>query len=189
MKPSEGGKVRENPDPGSYHFRFVSVIDYGTQKVEFNGKPKDVHQVNIGYELLGPDAKTSEGQNFCLYQKYTLSSNKKAILMQHLGGWYGKDANDVELESILGKYGNLTVKHNESKDGSRTYANITSLSPLKKTERPAEKGKEPIVYFSLSPGEFDRETFDNLPDWQQTLIAGTKEFADVDETPKKKKKK
>lgn len=188
MKPSEGGKTRENPEPGSYQFRFISVIDYGTQKVEFNGKPKDVHQVNIGYELLDGD-QTSEGENFCLYQKYTLSSNKKAILMQHLSGWLGKPAGDLDLEEILGKYGNVNVVHNPSKDGSRIYANIASLTPLKKTEKPAQKGKEPLVYFSLKEGEFDRDVFDSLQDWQQTIIAGTKEFAAVDEDKPKRKKK
>lgn len=184
MKPSEGGKTRENPEPGSYQFRFCSVIDYGTQKVEFEGKEKKIHQVNIGYEILGE--QTSEGEHFVLYQKYTLSSSKKANLMAHLNGWYGKDASGLELETLPGKIGNLVIIHNEGKNG-KTYANISSLAPLRKNEKQVEKGKEPLTYFSLD--EFDKETFEALPDWQKNIIMASDEFLEVDETKKKKAKK
>lgn len=191
MKPIEGAKMRENPDPGAYQFRFCSIIDYGTQRVTTNyeGKEKvrDVRQVNIGYEILGE--RTTEGEQFVLFQTYTLSASKKAKLMEHLSAWYGKPADELDLADILGKYGNFVVVHNKSEKTKKTYANIASLSPLKKNEKPSEKGKEPLIYLSLNDGEFDRDTFDALPDWQQTLISGTKEFAEVDEAPKKKKKK
>jgi hypothetical protein len=64
------------------------------------------------------------------------------------------------LKELVGRPARVTITHNEGE--SQTYANITSVRALKPgTPRP--RTPEELVYFSLSPEEFDERTLATLP--------------------------
>ena len=67
------------------------------------------------------------------------SLHEKAALTKLLKDWFGRKLTDAEnrsldLESLIGKPVNLIIAHEQSQDGSRTYANIKLMMPHKHGE-------------------------------------------------------
>ena len=67
------------------------------------------------------------------------SLHEKAALTKLLKDWFGRKLTDAEnrsldLESLIGKPVNLIIAHEQSQDGSRTYANIKLMMPHKQGE-------------------------------------------------------
>ena len=64
------------------------------------------------------------------------SLHEKAALTKFLKDWFGRHLSDVENkgldpDSLIGKAAMLVVAHEPSHDGTRTYANIKLIMPLK----------------------------------------------------------
>ena len=64
------------------------------------------------------------------------SLHEKAALTKFLKDWFGRHLSDVENkgldpDSLIGKPAMLVVAHEPSHDGTRTYANIKLIMPLK----------------------------------------------------------
>jgi hypothetical protein len=153
------------------------VIDLGTQKGEWKGKPTIKHKIMVSWEL--PDEMMEDGRPFSMHQRYTLSSSDRATLRQHLESWRGKGFTDEEfgtfdLGKLLGHSCLLNIVH-EAK-GDRTYANIASVGALPKgmTTRPLVNAP---VYFSL--GDFKQEIYDGLSDSLKALIALSPEYQEL----------
>jgi hypothetical protein len=88
------------------------------------------------------------------------SLHEKAALTKFLKDWFGRKLTDQEnksldLESLLGRPASIVIGHEQSEDGSRTYANIKLIMPHKTGEaltpsglwvrlqdRPAKDGAE-----------------------------------------------
>ena len=67
------------------------------------------------------------------------SLHEKAALTKLLKDWFGRKLTDAEnrsldLESLIGKPVNLIIAHEQSQDGTRTYANIKLMMPHKQGE-------------------------------------------------------
>jgi len=67
------------------------------------------------------------------------SLHEKAALTKFLKDWFGRKLTDQEnksldLESLLGRPANLVIGHEQSEDGSKTYANIKLIMPHKSGE-------------------------------------------------------
>jgi len=73
------------------------------------------------------------------------SLHEKAALTGFLKDWFGRKLSDKEtasldLDSLIGKPANLVIQHEQSQDGSRTYANIKLIMPHKAGEPLAASG-------------------------------------------------
>lgn len=122
----------------------VDVVDVGeVNQTDPKGKVKKVHKVQIIWQSEEIDDKRSSPIQ--LKRRYTLSLNEKASLRKDLESWRGRPFNDEELkgfdlEKLIGINAFINVIHN-SHDG-QTYANVASISPVKKGTTPLIPTKE-----------------------------------------------
>jgi hypothetical protein len=182
---SGGGDFKRVP-PGVFIGRCYSVIDLGTQEVEFQGDKKLQRKVQIRWELFGeeedgtPLTVEKDGQTMPLTisKRYTLSLSDKARLRADLAAWRGRDFNPDELKGfdiskLIGAYCMVNVTHNET--NGKTYSNIASLTPLPsamKAHKPA--GVHEAVMFDLdSP---DMAVLDGFHEKLQETIKGSVEW-------------
>jgi hypothetical protein len=67
------------------------------------------------------------------------SLHEKAALTKVLKDWFGRklteaESRSLDLESLIGKPVNLIIAHEQSQDGTKTYANIKLMMPHKQGE-------------------------------------------------------
>ncbi len=172
----------ELPPEGATVGILVECIDLGTVLNEAFGRL--LHQIRLTWEL--PDALMADGRPFLISKIYTLSlfsgRKSKAKLRTDLEAWRGKEFRKEELENgfdfsiLLGRACTLTITHAE-RDG-KTYANIASIGAVPKGQE-IPKPCYPLKFLDL--GDFDRETFDSLPDWIRKRIEESAEFKQLKE--------
>jgi hypothetical protein len=102
MKISRSAGEFQDPLAGTYPAVCVQVIDLGTQKGEYNGKPTSKHQVLIQFELHG-DSLTSDASGymqdgngqpdptkpFLVGAWLTVSFHEEATLRKFMESWRG----------------------------------------------------------------------------------------------------
>lgn len=168
--------------PGVWVARCIHAIDLGTQKVEFQGDVKLQHKILLSWEVFGEDeygvplTVDVDGKEMPLTisSRYTLSLNAKAKLRADLEAWRGKKFTEEELKSfdvskLLGAFCMLNVVESKSADGTKTYANISSITPMPRG-MPKPEGKHPLVVFDLDAP--DMKAFDDFyPKLQDTIKA------------------
>lgn len=174
-------KQRELPPEGTHTAICYLLVDFGTQK-KANRFKNNIEETNkwfqIGWELS--DELMSDGRPFAISRDYKNNNFSKSTIMKDLTAWFGKLPEGFKLEQALAKPCNITIAHNPSQDGSRMYANITAITPLKKGEKaPAMVNK--IVYFDL--GAFDQSVFDALPEWMREKIKLSPEYHEAIKNP------
>jgi hypothetical protein len=169
-----GGGDFELPPTGMQVARCWRVVDLGTVKGEYMGKPKVARKCLIGWELLS--AKREDGEPFTIGNRYTISLGEKANLRSMLESWRGRAFTAQELEGfdlthILGKPCLINVVHKE--EGDKTYANIAAVTPLP-AGMTARNGVLNPYIFSLV--EFDEPMFKGLSEKLQDGIAQSPEY-------------
>lgn len=172
---NEGGDF--TPAPQGFHRAVCTqIVDYGTQESTWMGQVKHQRKVRIAWEL--ENQRMSDGRRFMVSKLYTWSMYEKASLRKDLESWRGVRFKDSDfghggfnVKDILGVGCSLNILHEEN-DG-KTYANITAITPI---DKPYPEPEEPLIYFSLDPEFFDRDTFESLPDWQQERISKSPEY-------------
>jgi hypothetical protein len=184
---NKGGDDFAPVSPGMKQAACYLVADIGTQPSN-NPQFKPRRQVVIGWELPGEprieilDKKTNKKVMMprVISQTFTLSLSKKANLTPMLVNWRGCAFTDAELEGfdlqkILGANCLLNIVH-ATKDG-KTYANISSVSPLMPTMQKA-KPENPLTFFSLDdqPGTAEIKVPTGLHSWIQAKIMQSDEF-------------
>src|SRR5580700_4442984 len=102
------------------------VIDLGILEVNFNGKTKKQHKINLVWQI---DELRDDNRPFLVRKRYTLSLHEKAGLRKDLESWRGRPFTDAELdqfdvESVLGVGCLLSVIHVPAKSPGDVYANI-----------------------------------------------------------------
>lgn len=122
------------PAPAGVHQAVcVDVIDLGMVMSAFY--KKESHKCYLVWEI---DEEMPDGQRFTVRRRYTVSLNSKATLRRDLESWRGRTFTDEELkgfdvEAVLGANCNVNVVQ-EKREGE-TYANVTAITPLHKTQR------------------------------------------------------
>ena len=147
---------------GVFAARCWSMVDLGTQRVEFQGDVKHQRKVQIGWELFGEDENgdplvTDDGLPMVISKRYTLSLSPKSKLRPDLEAWRGRpftddEAKGFDLHNLIGAPCMINVTHTER--NGKTYSNVASLTPLPKALRetlPAEGN--PPRFFVVSDGE------------------------------------
>ncbi len=131
-------KMFDPPPEGVYRAVCVDVIDVG---MVHNAKyGKDEHKVRLVFELDPESGLREDGRPFLLSVKYTLSLGELAHLRRFLDAWRGKkltdeEARNLDLESCIGKSGQLSVGHRAGSEG-RVFADINGILPLGKGQTP-----------------------------------------------------
>lgn len=162
---------RELAPEGVHKAVCVHVIDLGTQEFTIKGKQQSSRKVSVGFELIGK--KNSFGDPLVVQQRYTFSNSKKSNLMKDLKGWLGIKDPDFDLDGLAYKPAQITITHSE--DGE--YANITNVGGVPKgTKFPKPVNKFVSLYLDDT---FDKDVFDDLPDYFKEKIASSPEYDEV----------
>jgi hypothetical protein len=181
------GSVNYDPVPQGLHLAICySVIDLGTQKSEYNGKVLERNRILITWELPDEriDIEKEDGTQLNLPRaisaEYTLSLHDKASLRHDLETWRSRPFTDEELEGfyldkLLGVPAQIQVMHKPSKDGTRTYANVTSIVQ-------APKGYKPQVENIPVSYDIERDKLhipESVPEWIVNKIKESKEWKEM----------
>lgn len=166
---------------GSHVSRCYSMIQIGTVESEYLGEKKTLHKVMIDFELPLETAIFREGEPekpFVISKEYTLSFHEKSTLRSHLQSWRGKAFTDEEaakfdITKLVGATCMLNVVHKASADGTKTYANIASISPIPKGLTCPEQVNPTRI---LAYDSWNQDVFMSLPEWLADKISATPEY-------------
>lgn len=157
------------------------VYDLGHHFDEKWGKTS--HKCVIIWEVPGEridikDKETGAERNLprAISINYTLSLNEKANLRKDLESWRGcgftaDELKGFDIKSILGRACQLQIVHKPSTDGTKIYANISSIVQAPKGEKP--QAENSLQYFSF---EDDMDIPDNTPKWIRETIERSDEY-------------
>lgn len=176
---------------GTHVARVVRFINLGTRFQEYKGERKAYPDTLVRFTLELPneldefeyeDKETGEKKQvskpFVISREFTLSMGSKSNLRPFVEGVIGTSLTDEEagafdIETLVGKACQATVKHVKSADGSRTYANLNTTAPLMKgVEAPAQVNESIIQDVKL----MSDEEIDKLPDFLQEKIKASDEW-------------
>jgi hypothetical protein len=183
IAPKSGGSnlPRKVVPAGSHVARCYSMIQIGTVESEYLGEKKTLHKVMIDFELPLETAVFREGEPekpFVISKEYTLSFHEKSTLRSHLQSWRGKAFTDEEaakfdITKLVGATCMLNVVHKASADGTKTYANIASISPIPKGLTCPEQVNPTRI---LAYDSWNQDVFMSLPEWLADKISATPEY-------------
>lgn len=185
--PKSQGKIAP---AGTHVARLVQVIDLGTQ-ASANFEPS--RKIRFSWELpleLDVFNEDKGEQPYMVHKDYTLSFNEKSNLRKDLQSWRGRPFTEEELAvfdetKVLGKPCMVTILHTEK--GTKTYANVASVSNIPKGTQVPEQINASIAY---NTEKGDDINYRALPEWLQKKIAESPEFqaATSTEPPQEKGK-
>jgi len=171
---------------GNYVARCFQMIEIGTLKQEYMGEVKLQYKVRLGWELPTElrVVKEERGEEpMVISRTYTLSLHEKANLRKDLESWRGKaftedEAKNFDITKLLGVPCMLSILHKPSKDGTKVYERISSVSPLMKGYE-APKAINSII--KLEFDNWNQDVFEKLPDFIQNDIKSTPEYQKMKE--------
>lgn len=179
----KGGGDFQLAPVGNHLGRCVRVIDLGTQRDSYMGKPKIMHKAMLGWELPEEKAVFDEERGeepFLVSKEYTLSLGERANLRQDLESWRGKPFTEKELAAfdiavLLGAPAMLNCIHKKSKN-NRNYVSITNVARLPKNVKQKDVPKQvlPSIKYAIEDG--DNAVFKSLPDWIRAKIMASEEW-------------
>ena len=164
----------EGPTVGTVY----RIIDLGSQAVEYKGESKVVKQVVLFFEL--PNEMTDDGRPLSISRVYTASLGEKSALRPVVRDLTQKPVpenfNGFDLSCLIGCSGVIDIVHRPSKDGSKMYANVQSISKIMKGTSIPPMHNEPLV-FDLDPSKYSDETFNKLPEYYRKKIQDSTDWA------------
>lgn len=185
IKASAKGGKDFAPIPAGVHMAICTqVVDLGLQE-GFTKKYAPKRQVYLKFEIPGiPVTWEKDGVEHngpgTIGRTFGLSISEKSHLRPFLEGWRGKpftadEEAGFEITSILGKLCQLSVIHEKSDDGKKTYAKINgafALIQLQKDDLKAhpEKAKPSQELLAYSPEVHEQAVWERLPAWLQQKI-------------------
>lgn len=118
------------PPTGSHVATFIGAVDqFGvtTPKFENPNETEIIDQTTLHFGFRGNDGQIYYVRTFPM----RISGNSKSKLINFLTQWFGNPWDyNKDYCDLCGEPGLLTVSHRQSKDGSRTYANIVGIAPV-----------------------------------------------------------
>lgn len=181
---NKGGDFAPIPS-GIHHAVCYSIIDLGTQPSQMFAPSRKVLIIwELPFERADfKNEKTGaiENKPRVISKEYTLSTGAKSNLRKDLESWRGKpftteEANCFEVGVLAEKNCQVNVAHKPSKDGTKTYANVISIVPLGKGQKPVKPENKVLVWDLPESGVI---TFpDNMPEWVQNKIKNSEEYVE-----------
>lgn len=160
---------------GLYQAVCVDAVDLGiVETLKFGSltEKESKHKVRLIWEL--DTIEPESGKPFTVSKAYNLSLHEKATLRKDLKSWRGRDMTPAELdakskgrfdvESVIGANAQILVAHNESRDGSRTYANVESLMPISAKTTPIKASTSYVRVKDREDTSSTRDTADTYVD-------------------------
>lgn len=181
-KSNGGGNIERKTVPAGNHVaRCYGMIQIGTVEQEYMGEKKKLHKVMVDFELPLETAVFKEGEEakpFVISKDFTLSFNEKSTLRKMLESWRGKaftdqEAANFDITKLVGAPCMLNIVHKASADGTKTYANITGITPIPKGLQCPEQINPTRV---LAYDAWNQELFMTLPEWLADKISSTPEY-------------
>ena len=176
----KGGSDFEPIPSGLHHAVCYAVIDIGTQPATGNFPSR--RKVVFVWEL--PEERADfkkDGQQVnlprAISQRFTASLASKGNLRPFLNSWRGRAFTEQELEGFdlfnaAGANCMLNIIHEPK--GDKTYANISSITPLPKGMAKTTP-ENPILKFSID--EWSGTTdLPAMPDWIKKLVMQSDEY-------------
>src|SRR6185436_3848470 len=127
-------KPREIHPSGAFAATCVDIIDLGMRVRDFQGRKSAAQSLAL---VFSTGKTSSEGFALDVSAEFTMSLSDKSKLKPFLEGWRGKAFTAEEKGSsfdIVKEFGHrhafISVVHKQSKDGTKTYANIGTAMPL-----------------------------------------------------------
>ena len=114
----------------------VDVTPLREYETEYGVKKK----FKFAFELDLIDGSRDPVQPWVVFSKPLVPSlHEKAALTKLMKDWFGRkltdqENNGLDLESLIGKPVTLIIAHEQSQDGTKTYANIKLMMPHKHGE-------------------------------------------------------
>ena len=185
---TNSGAKRELIPAGNYMARCYQMIHIGTVEENILGELKTLNKVRIRWELPTEMRvfKPENGEQPCAISKsYTLSLNEKANLRKMLASWRGKDftedeAKKFDISKLIGVPCMLNLIHKPSKDGTKVYEEIGSISPMPKGVV-CPDGINPQSVLDYENWSWD--IFNKQPDFIKAMIESSVEFKAMTNIP------
>jgi len=195
---SEASKNTERklPEAGATVGILYSLVDLGHQKTNWDGQEKWTPKVRLSFEL--PDQtdefeveengkRTKISKPMIVSIEQTRSLGEKASLRKLLEQWRGQTFTASELKAfslknLLGKPAMLTLIHKTSQQG-RQYCAIAGASKLPKGLKAPESTVNDQIYYEIE--QKNGGQFNDMPEWLQEKIRGSKEFGEASASPVK----
>ena len=176
-----GGSNFEPIPTGNYPARCYSMVHIGTIDEVIMGVPKRLNKVRISWELpteLKVFKEENGEQPHVISKEFTLSMHEKANLRAVLKNWRGKDfteeeAKSFDIEKLVGAPCMLNITHKTSKDGTKVYAEIGSVSTMPKGFTCPDPINEQFVW---TYDDFNEEKFNALPDYLKSKMVNSDEY-------------
>ena len=178
---NNGGTSFEPIPSGSYAARCFSMVHMGTIEETILGTVKKLNKVRITWELpteLKVFKEENGEQPHVISKEFTLSLHEKATLRNFLKNWRGKDfteeeAKSFDIEKLVGAPCMLNITHKQSKDGTKTYAEIGSVSTMPKGLICPPQINPSFVW---TYDNFDVSKFGLLPDFLKNKMVNSEEY-------------
>jgi hypothetical protein len=169
---------------GNYPARCYSMIHIGTVEEVILGTQKTLNKVRITWELpteLKVFKEENGEQPHVISKEFTLSMHEKATLRNYLKNWRGKDfseeeAKSFDIEKLIGAPCMLNITHKKSKDGTKTYAEIGSISTMPKGF-PCPEQINPSFVWTYE--NFDSDKFNALPEFLKAKMITSLEYKQI----------
>jgi len=164
---------------GTHVATIFKIINLGHVPYEWQGQMKDSHRVRIFWELPNETKtfKDKDGKDVTLplaiSRKFTLSMSDKAALRPFVVGITGSAHDYFNVYELLGKSCLLSIAHEASKDGSKTYATVMSASALPKGMATPVPVNTPVI---LDVTTLSREEIAALPDYLKKDMEASSEY-------------
>lgn len=173
---------RELVPVGNHLAICYQMIEIGTVEEIVMNEKKILKKVRIGWELPNETKVFNEEkgeQPFVMSKEYTLSMHEKSTLRADLKSWRGKDFSEYEAKAfditkLLGKPCMINVIHKPSKDGLKTYSQISAITGVPKGMTVPPQSNRTIC---LSYDNFDENEFNALPDFIKDKMKTSIEYA------------
>ena len=174
LKENRGGGNFQIAPAGNHLGICYQMVELGQL---FDAKyDKYSRKVLLGWEL--PNETMEDGRPFIVSSRYTLSFNENATLRRQLESWRGRPFSAQELmgfdlKAVLGKPCMVNIVHKQV--GDKTYANITSITPVPKgMDAPAQTNDNQL--FEFGDQGFDEDAFNSLSEGLKGIIAQSKDY-------------
>lgn len=165
-----------------------AIVDLGIQPGS-GQYPDPKHQVYIRFEIPGErikyvkDGRDIEGP-MSIGRTFTASMSAKANLRKFVESWRGAQFTDAQaagfdFRKLLGQRCLLNVTHTDK--GERTYANITTATPIPKGMTSAEPQHNQSLFFDLAAA--DQRVYAQLPEWLREKISKRLQVEQHDKDP------
>ena len=173
LKENRGGGNFQIAPAGNHLGICYQMVELGQL---FDAKyDKYARKVLLGWEL--PNETMEDGRPFIVSSRYTLSFNENATLRRQLESWRGRPFSAQELmgfdlKAVLGKPCMVNIVHKQV--GDKTYANITSITPVPKgMDAPAQTNANQVFEFGDQGFE---DAFNSLSEGLKGIIAQSKDY-------------